>query len=110
MTNKEISKALKLTAALGELHGENPFKLKSLTNASFQIDRLGESLLGKSLEELQTIPGIGKGIAIKLNELLQVGSTEELDEYLAKTPVGVVDMLGVKGIGPKKVALLWHEL
>ena len=50
MTNKEISKALKLTAALGELHGENPFKLKSLTNASFQIDRLGESLFGKSLE------------------------------------------------------------
>lgn len=110
MTNKEISKALKLTAALGELHGENPFKLKSLTNAAFQIDRLGESLLGKSLEELQLIPGIGKGIAIKLNELLQVGSTEELEQYLEKTPVGVVEMLSVKGIGPKKVALLWQEL
>ncbi|MEX1188557.1 MAG: helix-hairpin-helix domain-containing protein [Bacteroidia bacterium] len=110
MTNKEISKALKLTAALGELHGENPFKLKSLTNASFQIDRISDVLMGKSLEELQAIPGIGKSIAEKINELLNEGITEELLHYKSITPVGVVAMLGVKGLGPKKVSLLWHEM
>jgi DNA polymerase (family 10) len=110
MTNKEISKALKLSAALGELHGENPFKLKSLNNASFQIDRLGDTLMGKSLQEIQAIQGIGKGIADKIIELLDEGTTTELQNYLEKTPVGVVEMLSVKGIGPKKVSLLWHEL
>lgn len=110
MTNKEISRALKLSAALGELHGENPFKLKSLQNASFQIDRLGDPLMGKSLQEIQAIQGIGKGIADKIIELLKEGTTTELQNHLEKTPTGVVEMLSVKGIGPKKVSLLWHEL
>lgn len=110
MTNKEISRALKLLAALGELHGENPFKLKSLTNAAFQIDRLGESIHDKSLEELAALPGIGKSIAQKIVELLETGSTEELSAYLEKTPAGVVQLLKVKGLGPKKVESLWKGL
>jgi DNA polymerase (family 10) len=110
MTNKEISRALKLTAALGELHDENPFKLKSLTNAAFQIDRSDVVLEGKSLEELLQIPGIGKGIALKILELEQTGSTEELTHYVSITPHGIIELLNVKGIGPKKVAQLWREL
>lgn len=110
MTNKEISRALKLTAALGELHNENPFKLKSLTNAAFQIDRSDIVLEGKSLEELLQIPGIGKGIALKILELEQTGSTEELAHYASITPPGIIELLNVKGIGPKKVAQLWREL
>lgn len=110
MTNKEISRALKLTAALGELHDENPFKLKSLTNAAFQIDRSDVVLEGKSLEELLQIPGIGKGIALKILELEQTGTTEELTHYVSITPHGIIELLNVKGIGPKKVAQLWREL
>ena len=110
MTNKEISRALKLTAALGELHDDNPFKLKSLTNAAFQIDRSDVVLEGKSLEELLQIPGIGKGIALKILELEQTGTTEELTHYVSITPQGIIELLNVKGIGPKKVAQLWREL
>jgi DNA polymerase (family 10) len=110
MTNKEISRALKLIAALGELHDENPFKLKSYTNASFNVDRAGEALEGKSLEQLLQIPGIGKGIAQVILDLLTTGTTSDLQEYVAKTPAGVVEMLGIKGIGPKKVATIWKEL
>ena len=55
MTNKEISRALKLTAALGELNDENPFKLKSLTNAAFQVDRLDYQLDGKTTEQILEI-------------------------------------------------------
>ena len=110
MTNKEISRALKLIAALGELHNENPFKLKSFTNAAFNVDRAGDALAGKPLEELILIPGIGKSIALQIIELLETGSTEDLRNYAAITPAGVIEMLGVKGIGPKKVATIWREL
>ena len=110
MTNKEISKALKLSAALGELHEENDFKLKSLTNASFQIDRYGEALEGKSMEQLVKIPGIGKGIAEKILELIETGTSNDLQHYLQITPAGVVGLLSVKGIGPKKVKTLWHDM
>ena len=110
MTNKEISRALKLIAALGELHNENPFKLKSFTNAAFNVDRAGDALEGKPLEELILIPGIGKSIALQIIELLETGSTEDLRNYAAITPTGVIEMLGVKGIGPKKVATIWREL
>jgi DNA polymerase (family 10) len=56
------------------------------------------------------LEGVGKGIATKIVELIQTETTEELKELLAKTPRGVVEMMGVKGLGPKKVALLWQGL
>ncbi|TND07894.1 MAG: DNA polymerase (family X) [Bacteroidetes bacterium] len=110
MTTEDIAHALKLTAQLMELHGDNPFKVKSLSNAAYRLDKTGIDLAGKSLEELEQIEGIGKGIAQKIIELEQHGVTKELQALLDKTPAGVIEMLGVKGIGPKKVAQLWKEL
>ena len=67
-------------------------------------------MAGKPLEELILIPGIGKSIALQIIELIETGSTEDLRNYAAVTPAGVIEMLGVKGIGPKKVATIWREL
>jgi DNA polymerase (family 10) len=110
MTTEEIAKALKLTAQLMELHEENPFKIKSIANAAYKLDKTDIDLQGKSLAELEAIEGIGKGIAAKINELQTTGSLKELNAMLEKTPVGVIGMLGIKGIGPKKVGQLWREL
>ena len=110
MTTEEIARALKLTAQLMELHEENPFKIKSIANAAYKLDKTDIDLNGKPLAELEQIEGIGKGIAAKINELLTTGNLKELNDAVAKTPRGVVDMLGVKGIGPKKVGQLWREL
>lgn len=110
MTTEAIASAIKLTAQLMELHGENPFKIKSLQNAAFKLDKTSIDLSGKSLAELEALEGIGKSIAQKIHELQQTGSTRELDELLARTPAGVVEMISIKGIGPKKVAQLWKEL
>src|SRR5688572_25428685 len=63
MTTEEIADALKLTAQLMELHGENSFKAKALANAAFRLDKTGIELRGKSLEELERVEGIGKSIA-----------------------------------------------
>ena len=110
MSNKDISRTLKLLASLLELHDENPFKVKSVQNASFQIDRLGYALEGMSEVEILTIPGIGKGMAQKIHALLQTGSEDEFDALLQSTPVGLVEMLRIKGLGAKKVRTLWKEL
>lgn len=110
MENKQISRSLRFLSQLMELHEENPFKVKSIANASFKVDKLAFPLAGKSLTELDKIDGIGKSIAEKIAELLETGTLTETEKYLAKTPEGIVDMLHIKGIGPKKVAIIWHEL
>ncbi|MDQ3110492.1 MAG: helix-hairpin-helix domain-containing protein [Bacteroidota bacterium] len=110
MTTEEIAGALKLTAQLQELHGVNPFKIKALANAAYRLDKTDINLEGKTPEELSTIEGIGKGIAAKIYELQTTGKLSELEEVLAITPAGVIEMLRIKGIGPKKVGQLWREL
>lgn len=110
MENYEIAELLEETAKLLELHGENPFKIKSYQNAAFKIERLQEKLEGKSPEELSTIDGIGKSLSHKLHILLTENRLPDLDDLIAATPEGVIEMMKLKGIGPKKVALLWKEL
>jgi DNA polymerase (family 10) len=110
MTTEEIARALKLTAQLMELHEENPFKIKSIANAAYKLDKTDIDLQGKSLEELSAIEGVGKSIAAKINELQTTGDLKELSEMVARTPLGVIEMLKIKGIGPKKVGQLWREL
>ena len=110
MTTEEIAYSLKLTAQLMELHEENPFKIKSIANAAYKLNKTDIDLQGKTIQELEKIEGIGKGIAAKINELQTTGNLKELEEMMEKTPVGIVEMLRVKGIGPKKVGQLWREL
>lgn len=110
MENKAISRTFKLLAQLMELHEENPFKIKSVANAAFKIDKLPFPLAQKPFEEFDQIDGIGKSIAAKLIELLETGTIQELETILAQTPPGIVEMLGIKGIGPKKIGIIWHEL
>lgn len=110
MENKEISRTLKLLSQLMELHQENPFKIKSIANASFKVDKLPFKLKDKSPQELETIDGIGKSTAAKITELLQSGTLAELNQLIAQTPEGIIEMLSIKGLGPKKIEIIWNEL
>ena len=110
MNNETIADTLKLTAQLMDLHNENPFKVKSLLNASFKIDKLDKELSTLSQAEMEQLDGIGKSMAAKAQELLTTGTTKELQALIEKTPAGVIEMLSIKGIGPKKVQALWKEL
>jgi DNA polymerase (family 10) len=65
-SNAEIADTLELTAQLLELHNENPFKIRALNNASYKINRHPVSLISLSLQELEKIEGIGKGIIIQV--------------------------------------------
>jgi len=110
MENKTIARTLRLLSQLMELHNENPFKIKSVANAAFKVDKLPYAIKDKTLEEIARIDGLGKSISAKVWELLQTGTMAELQTILAETPEGIVEMLGIKGIGPKKIVVIWKEL
>lgn len=110
MENKQISRHLRFLSQLMELHEENSFKIKSIANAAFKVDKLPFPVAGKSMAELDKIDGIGKSIAEKILELQETGTLKETESLLANTPEGVVEMLHIKGIGPKKIVTIWHEL
>jgi len=110
MENKTIARTLRFLSQLMELHEENPFKIKSVANAYFKVDKLPFALKDKPLNEIDQIEGIGKGLAAKIVELLQTGELKELNDIIEQTPEGVIEMLSIKGIGPKKILIIWRTL
>lgn len=109
-SNKEIVSALKLLGQLMELHDENAFKIKSINNAAFKLGKYAELLAEKSEEDLAKIEGVGKSVSAKITELIQKNAIEELEILKEKTPVGLIEMLGIKGLGPKKIQIIWKQL
>jgi DNA polymerase (family 10) len=110
MTNKEIANYFSLLAKLSDIHNENSFKSKAYSVAAFQIDKLGFDVENYPKEKLAAVFGIGDSNAKKIIEILETGKLEALDELLAKTPEGIQELMSIKGIGPKKIATIWHEL
>ena len=110
MTNSEIVDQLELTARLMELHDRDAFKTRSFSSAAFNLDKVTADLANLPVEELIKLQGVGKSMAHKIRELAETGHLTDLDELLAETPKGVLDMFRIKGLGVKKVRTLWHEL
>lgn len=110
MTNREIANTFNLLGKIMDLHGENQFKTRSYTNAYLTIRKLPESVFEMPIEALQQMRGIGKAITEKILELKETGELKALNEYFAVTPPGIVDMLKMKGFGPKKIKTIWAEL
>lgn len=110
MENKAIAKIFKRYSQLMELFNENPFRTKAMASASFKIDKLPIPAAQASLEELSAQPGIGKSTAERMLSVIENGSFPELDALLEKTPKGILDMLNIKGLGPKKIQIIWKEL
>jgi DNA polymerase (family 10) len=110
MSNKEIAKIFQRLGDIMELHGENPFKIRSYHNAYISLRNLETPLAEMSRENVDSIKGIGKAIGDKIEELLRTGKLQTLDKYRAITPPGVEEMLDISGLGPKKAAQIWKEL
>lgn len=108
--NHEIVKALQLYASLAELHEENPFKYKAFASGAFNLRKIKESLGELQESQLLQIPGVGKSVAKAIVEYAATRKFPALEALLSVTPVGLIAMLGVKGLGPKKVRLIWQDL
>ncbi|MBC3783942.1 helix-hairpin-helix domain-containing protein [Spirosoma utsteinense] len=110
MTNAEIVDLLELTGRLMELHEQDAFRTRTFTAAAFNLDKSTADLANLPVEELVKLPGVGKSLAGKIREIAETGRLTELDELLAQTPSGVMDMFRIKGLGVKKIGTLWREL
>ena len=110
MNNRHVAKSIQLLGQLMELHGENSFKTKSYSNAYRVLRNFAEPIQEMDALQIAQIPGIGKSILEKIVKLISTEEIPELLIYIEKTPEGIVDLLGMKGIGPKKVKLIWEEL
>lgn len=109
MTNSDIADVLSALAKLMDLHGENAFKAKALASASFQIDRLSEQLSEMPHDQWGRL-GLSASTAEKAQEILNTGTLAALETLRSNTPTGVLELMGIKGIGPKKLAVIWKEL
>lgn len=110
MDNNTIADNFSLLAKLMEIHKENSFKIKSYSNAAFVIEKLPVELSTLPEEKIFSIKGIGDAIGKKIISQIETGSLKLLEDYLANTPKGILEMLRIKGIGPKKIATIWKEL
>lgn len=110
MDNKTIARTFKLCGQLMELHNENPFRSKAIASASFKIDKLPFAAATASMEQISEQPGIGKSTAEKIIQILETGTFPDLEALIAKTPAGILEMLKIKGLGPKKVQVIWNDL
>ena len=108
--NDYIADQFSLLAKLMDIHGENSFKTKSYSNAAFTIEKLPESLLDLPAEKIFSIRGIGDAIGKKIQDIIQTGELRLLREYIDKTPPGIIELLKIKGLGPKKIATIWKEM
>ncbi len=110
MTNKEIAAAFQLLAKLMELHGENPFKIRSYQRAYAYLSKLGTPLSEMTEAEIGALPGVGKAITGKIGELLAVGKMNTLERFKDQTPLGIQELVLIKGLGPKKIKTVWETL
>ena len=111
MKNREVAALLYEIAELLELHAENRFKIIAFSKAARAIESLPEDINQVCREKrLQSIPGVGKAIAQKVEEYLRTGQIQAHQELLAQTPPGLAQLLQISGLGPKTIFMLHEKL
>lgn len=93
-----------------ELHDENPFKIRGYQSALVGLERGDQDIMQLTDMELTQINGVGKSVIEAIHQLKSTETFPMLDQLLEKTPAGVLEILQIKGLGPKKVKVLWEEL
>jgi DNA polymerase (family 10) len=111
MRNQEVAEIFARMADILAVLGENYHRIMAYRRAAENV-----AALGRPLEEvwrageLRTIPGIGETLAAKIDELMRTGRLEAYEKLKAQVPAGVIDMLLIPDVGPKKAALFWQKL
>jgi DNA polymerase (family 10) len=111
--NELIARRFYRLAALMDIRGDDPFRLRSYRNAAEAIETWPVPLQKIASEEgiggLQAIPGVGKAIAQKTLDLLERGTFDAWERIIKETPESVLDLLDLPGVGPKTAATLHQK-
>ena len=112
MKNDQIAAVFSQLADLLEIQEANPFRVRAYRNASRTISSTAESFasLVSDEQDLTQFKGIGKDLARQIEEVVTTGDHAQLAELKQEVPPGVVNMLRIPGVGPKKVALFFNTL
>ena len=114
MQNSDVAAVFEELADLLEIQGANVFRIRAYRNAARTIEGLREPLedvvRNSGVDDLTRLAGIGKDLAKKIGTIVETGQLPQLEELREEIPDGVVDMLRLPGIGPKKVSVLFREL
>lgn len=110
MDHKTLLKKIKLSIQLMELHDENPFKIRSYQSALISLERGDQDIMELDDATLAKIQGVGKSMVEAIQQLKTTDTFPLLEELINKTPEGILEVLQIKGLGPKKVKVLWEEL
>jgi len=108
---KTAARTLREIATLLEVSGDNPHRVRAFANASRAVERI-EGDLGAMAADgtLLEVKGLGRGTAAVVEDLAAGRQPGVLLDALSTVPEGVRDLLGVPGLGPKKVRALWRDL
>jgi DNA polymerase (family 10) len=111
LTNDEIARVFENIGDLLEIKGESVYRVISYRRAAESIRAQGRRLEDLQKEgRLKEIPGVGEAIAAKIEELLTTGRLAFYEDLAGEVPPGLIDVLKVSGVGPKKASRFWHEL
>ncbi|HVN86876.1 MAG TPA: DNA polymerase/3'-5' exonuclease PolX [Candidatus Binatia bacterium] len=113
MTNAAIAQIMREIAVLLDMDGV-PFKPRAYEKVAYAIEALDEPLADTyargGLKAIEQVPGVGKGIAERIEELLTTGRLKYYDELHKKVPVDLSGLTAIEGIGPKHVKALYEAL
>ena len=110
-TNQELADIFQTIANLLEIKGEVIYKILAYRKAADSLRDYSGNVYDVWQEgRLTDIPGVGKAISEKIDELYTTGHLEFLDKLSAEVPPSLAELLAVPDLGPKKIALFWKEL
>ena len=112
VTNEDIAAVFEEMADLLDIAGDNPFKIRAYRNAARTLRNLPREAaeLLQTGEDLTRLPGIGKELAAKIRELVETGRLGALQRLHRRVPETLEQLLQIPGLGPRRVATLWHAL
>jgi DNA polymerase (family 10) len=111
MDNTHYARILNDVAALLELDGENRYRVRAFENAAQTIRRLSEPVEARiEAGTLEDLDGIGSSIASDIREIHETGSCEARESLLERLDPGLLDLLDIQGLGPKRLKTIYDEL
>lgn len=109
--NQTLAAIFEQMAAIMEILGVDRFRINSYSRVARMLGDLNDDIaeIGPDVKELQKLPGIGKGTAARIAEFLETGEMEDWTDLREQIPDGLLDLLNIPGLGPKKISLMWNE-
>ena len=109
--NADIAEIFEQIAKMLSILDENPFKIRAYKKAALNILELNEKIEDRvSQDSVTDIAGVGKDLASKVKEYVETGEIKEFEKLQEKVPLEMTELLGILGLGPKTLALLYREL